>query len=192
MIGSSTLTVRWLSLLACLALVAAACSSNTETHADLGSTLVVPQQLPAGIELRGGCTTGEFTAAVLAYRGDGRYKSETRIESAYLRVFAFDLSARNTFDDPDFDLDSILEEAEPGTVETATVRGRTGNAFSIPSGEDPDSVAWPALAWAEVDLVFWVSGEGLDQEDVRLVAESLRPVSADEYADLTDGERCGE
>ena len=144
------------------------------------------------MELRGGCTNSELTAAALAYRGDGRYKSDRRIESAFLRVWAADLNKRDALDDPDFDFDSIFEEAEPDTIEDVTVRGRPGKALSIRSGVDPGPVSWPALAWTEGDLVFWITGEGLDESAVRLVAESLRSAEPDVFDALVDGERCGE
>lgn len=184
--------MRWkarvLVLVACLVLAAGACDAGDH----LGSVLVVPAEVPDGLTLRGGChrdgTTGP-AASVLWYRGDGRYKSEVRIESAFLRLFAVDVDERASLDDPEFSgIDDVLADAEPGSRTETEVRGRTGTLFSMRSAKD--AASRPALAWTDGNLMFWISGEGLDQASVLGVAESLRQTSTEEFRALTDGQQC--
>lgn len=187
-------------LLAALLILISACSgsddtgSNGEDSRELGSIVISPDWVPDGLNLRFGCIREAEERAgvtVLGYRGDGRYKSEIDpicVETAFLRIFAFDFDAGVEFDDPSFSIDDVLDEAKPGSVAPTIVRGMDAQVFLVASGEEP--TAWPAVVWTEGQRLYWLLGEGLDEAAVVLVANSLEAISLDRFRELVDNEQC--
>ena len=193
-------SVRILRLAVLVTVVGAACgdqtpsaSPNTNPASGAGSAavLMLPTSVAPGLTLRTGCLEKGVERpgfAVLAYRGDGRYRTEQSSESALLRVFTYDLEAGLVPDDPDFDsLDDVLATADPGSVTETSLRGQKGYAYRNTTAE-PYPAPWPAVAWQEGSVIIWLLGEGLTEKIVNETAESLKPVAEQEWVSVV-GER---
>ena len=115
------------------------------------------------------------------------------MQSATLRIAAVDFEvgvdtgepAIETVDDARAD---VLADATEGSQRSITVRGVPGQAFSFRGAVEP--TPWPGVVWSEGSTLFWIYGEGLAEDAVLQVAESLRQVSKGDYRDTVNDEEC--
>lgn len=168
------------ALVVVLLMVSVGCGrvgGESSERAGLDSRYFAPAQLPEGLRLHVACVTSPDEAVqmtVLGYRGDGRHKTAERHETALLRIFGHHSEHGG-----------MVGSADSGSIEEVTIRGHPGRSFTITSAE-PIPAPWPALTWTEGDsLTMEIVGEGLDYEAVVAVAESLEPLTQEQFNEMT-------
>lgn len=175
--GSRLPTVVIVVILLMLSVGCGRVGRESSGRAGLDSRYFAPAQLPEGLQLHFACATSPDEAVqmtVLGYRGDGRYKTAERHETALLRIFGYHGEQGGT-----------VGRADSGSIEEVTIRGHPGRSFTITTAE-PIPAPWPAITWTEGDsLAMEIVGEGLDHEAVLAVAESLEPLTQEQFNEMT-------
>lgn len=155
----------------------------------------LPTLLPDGFEpaARSGCVAGDPTAPagfLTVFDDDGRRVYHTRQTPAEIRFGLWDIRRDPPEGGRAVTVDDILQAAVPNSVYDTDVNGIRATGFSVRSADPADTRTWPAVVWADGDLLLWLYGDGITVLEVVEVAESVDGVSRDEFERVVPADEC--